>query len=48
MDRANIAKRSLSNDPDLYRRMLKNLLPAGYEAKRAAAKRTGKSIVGRL
>jgi DNA-binding PadR family transcriptional regulator len=48
MDKAEIAKRSLSNDPDLYKRMLRNLLPAGYEAKRAAAKRTGKSIAGRL
>jgi DNA-binding MarR family transcriptional regulator len=34
MDKAEILKNSLSNDPDLYKRMLKNLLPPGYEAKR--------------
>jgi DNA-binding PadR family transcriptional regulator len=48
MHKAAIARDSLSNDPDLYKRMLRNLLPPSYEAKRAAAKRTGKSIVGRL
>jgi hypothetical protein len=48
MDKAEIAKSSLSNDPDLYKRMVKNLLPPGYEAKRTPRKRTGKSIVGRL
>ncbi len=47
-DKAEIAKNSFTNDPDLYKRMLKNLLPPGYEAKRTAAKRTGKSVVGRL
>jgi len=48
MDMAEIIKNSLTNDPDLYKRMMKNLLPPGYEAKRAAGKRTGKSIIGRL
>jgi len=48
LDRAEIAKNSLTNDPDLYKRMVKNLLPPGYEAIRTAGKRTGKSIVGRF
>ena len=48
MDKAEILKNSLSNDPDLYKRMVKNLLPPGYEAKRAGGKRTGNSIAGRL
>jgi len=48
VDMAEIAKNSLSNSPDLYKRMVKNLLPPGYEAKRTAGKRTGKSIAGRL
>ena len=34
MDRAEIIRNSFTNDPDLYKRMVKNLLPAGYEAKR--------------
>jgi len=34
MDKAEILKNSLTNDPDLYKRMLKNLLPPGYESKR--------------
>jgi MarR family 2-MHQ and catechol resistance regulon transcriptional repressor len=34
MDMAEIAKNSLTNDPHLYKRMAKNLLPADYEAKR--------------
>jgi DNA-binding MarR family transcriptional regulator len=33
MDRAEITKSSLTRDPDLYKRMLKNLLPPGYERK---------------
>jgi len=33
MDMAVIVKKSFSNDPNLYRRMLKTLLPAGYELK---------------
>ena len=32
MDKAEIIKSSFTNRPDLYRRMLKNVLPAGYEA----------------
>jgi hypothetical protein len=48
MDREEILKNSLSNDTDLYKRMVENLLPPGYEAKRTAGKRTEKSIVGRL
>ena len=48
MDMAKIANSSLTNDPDLYKRMAKNVLPPGYEAKRTAGKRTGGSVVGRL
>ena len=48
MDKAEIAKNSLTNDPDLYKRMVKNLLPPGYEAKRRGGNRTAKSIVGKL
>jgi DNA-binding MarR family transcriptional regulator len=33
MDRAEIAKKSLTKDPNLYKRMLKNLLPSGYQLK---------------
>jgi len=33
MDKAEIAKKSLTRNPDLYRRMLKTFLPAGYELK---------------
>ena len=33
MDKAEIIKSSFTNDPDLYKRMLKNVLPPGYEAK---------------
>ena len=48
MDKAEILQKSLTNDPDIYKRMVKNLLPPGYEAKRVAAERTGKSVAGRL
>jgi DNA-binding MarR family transcriptional regulator len=34
MDRREITKKSLAGDPDIYKRMVKNILPAGYEAKR--------------
>ena len=44
MDMAEIAKDSLTNDPDLYKRMVKNSLPPGYEAKRRVGNRTGKGI----
>jgi MarR family 2-MHQ and catechol resistance regulon transcriptional repressor len=33
MDKAEIIKSSFTNRPDLYKRMLKNVLPPGYEAK---------------
>jgi DNA-binding MarR family transcriptional regulator len=33
MDRADIAKKSLTKEPNLYKRMLKNLLPPGYQLK---------------
>jgi DNA-binding MarR family transcriptional regulator len=33
MDKAEIAKKSLTRNPNLYRRMLKTFLPAGYELK---------------
>jgi len=33
IDKAEIVKSSFTNRPDLYKRMLKNVLPAGYEAK---------------
>ena len=32
-DRAEITKNSLTKDPNLYKRMLKNLLPPGYQLK---------------
>jgi hypothetical protein len=48
MDKAEILRNSISNDRDLYKRTMTKLLPPGYEAKRTAAKTTGKNIVGRL
>jgi DNA-binding MarR family transcriptional regulator len=33
MDKAEIGKNSLTKDPNLYKRMLRNLLPPGYELK---------------
>jgi len=39
MDMAEIIKKSLTKDPDLYKRMVKNVLASGYEAKRQLAKR---------
>jgi DNA-binding MarR family transcriptional regulator len=33
MDRAEIIKKSLTRDPNLYKRMVKNVLPPGYKAK---------------
>jgi hypothetical protein len=47
MDKAEIIKSSYTNRPDLYKGMVKTLLPPGYEAKRKAGKRSGKRIVGR-
>ena len=34
MDMAEIIKNSFTKDPDLYKRLVKNVLPPGYEAKR--------------
>ena len=34
MDMAEIIKNSFTRDPDLYKRLVKNVLPPGYEAKR--------------
>jgi DNA-binding transcriptional regulator GbsR (MarR family) len=34
MDMADIIKNSFTNDPHLYNRMLKHVLPPGYEAER--------------
>jgi hypothetical protein len=39
MDRKEITKRSLSGDPDVYKRMVKNVLPPSYEAKRKVGKK---------
>ena len=39
MDKAEILKTSLSNQPGLYKRMVKNVLPPGYEAKRKHRKK---------
>jgi MarR family 2-MHQ and catechol resistance regulon transcriptional repressor len=34
IDKIEIIKNSLTNRPDLYKRMVKNVLPSGYKAKR--------------
>jgi MarR family 2-MHQ and catechol resistance regulon transcriptional repressor len=39
MDMAEIIKNSFTNRPDIYKRMMKNVLPPGHEAKRQTAKR---------
>jgi len=39
MDMAEIIKNSFTEDPDLYKRMVKKVLPSGYEAKRRAGKK---------
>jgi DNA-binding MarR family transcriptional regulator len=39
MDMAEIIKNSFTKDPDLYKRMMKNVLPPGYEAKRKRRQR---------
>jgi len=39
MDMAEIIKNSFTKDPDLYKRMVKKVLPSGYEAKRRAGKK---------
>jgi hypothetical protein len=38
MDRAEIIKNSFTNDPGLYKRLVKNVLTPGYEAKRTVGK----------
>jgi DNA-binding PadR family transcriptional regulator len=39
MDKAEIIKNSFTKDPDLYKRLVKNVLPPGYEAERKRRKR---------
>jgi DNA-binding MarR family transcriptional regulator len=39
MDTAEIVKKSLTRDPDSYRRLVKNVLPPGHEAKRQTTRR---------
>jgi len=39
MDKEEIAKRSLTRDLDLYKRMVKNVLPSGYEPERKRKKK---------
>jgi DNA-binding MarR family transcriptional regulator len=39
MDMAEIIKNSFTKDPDLYKRMVKSVLPPGYEAKRKRRQR---------
>jgi MarR family 2-MHQ and catechol resistance regulon transcriptional repressor len=39
MDKAEIIKNSFTKDPNLYKRMAKNILPPGYEAKRKHRKK---------
>jgi len=40
MDMAEIIKNSFTKDPNLYKRMVKNVLPTGYEAKHNVKKKT--------
>ena len=39
MDKAEIVKNSLAKDPDAYKRLVKNVLPPGYEAKHRVGKK---------
>jgi len=39
MDMAEIIKNSFTRDPDLYKRLVKNVLPPGYEAKRRGSEK---------
>jgi hypothetical protein len=39
MDMAEIIKHSFTDDPDLYKRLVKNVLPPGYEAERKRKKK---------
>ena len=43
MDIAEIRKKSLTGDPNLYKRAVKNVLPSGYEAKRKPREK-GKTV----
>ncbi|UCD22374.1 MAG: winged helix-turn-helix transcriptional regulator, partial [Chloroflexota bacterium] len=47
-DMAEFTRDSYTKRPDLYKGFVKTLLPPGYEAKRTAGKRSGKSVAGRL
>jgi hypothetical protein len=47
-DPEEILKNSLTSDPDLYKRMARNLLPCGYEARGRVGEGTGRSVAGRL
>jgi DNA-binding MarR family transcriptional regulator len=38
-DKAEIIKNSLTNQPDLYKRMVKNVFPSGYEAKQQGGRK---------
>ena len=44
MDMAEITRKSYTNRPDLYKGMVKTLLPSGYKAKRRVGKRSGKRM----
>jgi len=39
LDRAEVVKGSLTKDPNLYKRMLQNLLPSGYQLKEKRRKK---------
>jgi DNA-binding MarR family transcriptional regulator len=39
VDKAEIIKKSFTNDPDLYKRMVKNVLPSSSEVKRQSGKK---------
>jgi hypothetical protein len=43
-DMEEIIKSSYTNRPDLYKGMVKTLLPSGYKAKRRVGKRSGKRM----
>jgi hypothetical protein len=47
-DMAEVTRNSYTSRPDIYKGMVKTLLPPGYEAKRRAAKRAERNITGRL
>ena len=39
MDMSEIIKNSVTNQPGLYKRMIKNIFPSGYEAKRQSSEK---------